>query len=159
MSDPGAATFFAQRLWGAVGGVVAGIAVAIGAFGTPGVERALVEVHASAEPEQVGGLAVPASYRRLRDFETGVDCQLAHGLAIISTALLGRRGLARVFAHAAAGCFAAGVVLFCGPLYLLATTGIGLFRTLSMIGAAVLVVGWVLFVVAVVLPRTGGRRD
>lgn len=158
MSDSTAAVFFSQRLWCTVGAAVAGLAVIAGAFGAHGVDSILKEVHAAAEPKSIAGLQVPASYKYLQDFRTGASYQLTHGLAIVLVGLLGRRGKARIFGHAAAGCFLAGVLLFSGSLYMLSLTGLRWLGAVAPIGGVAFIAGWLLLGIAAVLPRSGDSR-
>ncbi len=158
MNDSTNAIIFAQRLWCSVGAAVAGFAVIAGAFGAHGIEGTLNEVHASADPKAIAGFEVPASYKYLQDFRTGANYQMAHGIAIVLLGLLGRRGKARIFAHAAGGCFLGGVFLFSGSLYLLALTGLSWLGAVAPIGGLLFIAGWVLLAIAAVLPRSNENR-
>lgn len=130
------------------------LAVIAGAFGAHGIDEALKEAHASEEPRSIAGLTVPASYKYLQDFRTAASYQLTHGIAIFLVGLLGRRGKARVFAHAAGGCFLAGVAFFCGSLYLLALHAHSSVGAVTPTGGVLLVAGWVLLAIAAVMPRS-----
>jgi uncharacterized membrane protein YgdD (TMEM256/DUF423 family) len=147
-------SFASQRLWGTVGAISAALAIVLGAFGAHGIEDVLLDVHATAEPKHVAGFEMPASYKYLQDFRTAAYYHLVHSLAIILTGLLGRRGKARIFGHAAAGCFAVGVVLFSGSLYLLALTGLKWLGMVAPVGGLLLIAGWILFAIAAGMPRT-----
>ncbi len=107
----------------ALGAVLAGLAVAAGAFAAHGLRETL-------EPAM---LAV---------FRTGAQYQFYHALALILTALLAgplgpRRGL-----RLAAGLFAAGIVLFAGSLYALALTGISGLGLITPLGGLAFLLGW-----------------
>lgn len=154
MSDSNSAIFFAQRLWCTVGAIVAGTAVILGAFGAHGAEGILKDVHKSAESKEIAGLSVPASYKYLQDFRTAAHYQMIHGIAIFLVGVLGRRGKARVFGHAAAGCFLGGVLLFSGTLYLLSTTGLKWLGMVAPVGGAMFIAGWGLLAVAAGFPRS-----
>jgi uncharacterized membrane protein YgdD (TMEM256/DUF423 family) len=153
-SDSTNTVFFAQRVWCTVGAAVAGLAVVIGAFGAHVVQDVLKEVHASADAKEIAGLSVPASYKYFQDFRTAAAYQMTHGVAIFLVGLLGRRGKARIFAYAAAGCFLGGVILFSGSLYLLAMTGLRWLGMVAPVGGALLIAGWGLLAVAAAMPRS-----
>lgn len=154
MPDPAAAVFLAQRIWCTVGAAIMGLSVVIGAFGAHFVKDEMPKIHATAGAKSIAGLSVPASYKYLTDYETGVTYQMAHGLAIIFVGLLGRRGKARVYAHAAGACFTIGVLLFSGSLYVLALTGVSQLGRITPIGGLAFIAGWVLFAVAAAFPRS-----
>lgn len=159
MSDSTAAVFFSQRLWCTVGAAVAGLAVIVGAFGAHLVQEKLPAIHASTEAKTLAGFKVPASYKYYEDFRTGAAYQMTHGLAIVFVGLLGRRGRARIFGHAAAGCFLGGVLLFSGSLYLLALTGLRWLGMVTPFGGLLFIAGWILFGFAAGLPRSTDARQ
>jgi uncharacterized membrane protein YgdD (TMEM256/DUF423 family) len=159
VTDHPSVVFTSQRLWGSVGGVLAALAVVLGAFAAHGADRAIAGVHGSAEPRSIAGLEMPSAYKYLQDFHTAVHYQMTHAIAIILVGLLGRRGKARVFGHAAASCFLAGILLFSGSLYLLALTGMTWLGMVAPAGGLLFVAGWILFVVAVAMPRTRRHHD
>lgn len=116
------------------GAVAAGLAVGLGAFGAHGLKSALSEA-------------------QLQTFETGVRYQMYHALALLAAAWLMARGPG--FPAAAAGAlFLAGMILFSGSLYLLATKtllGIEHWRWLGPItplGGLCFLLGWLLLAVA-----------
>lgn len=157
MTSQTSVVFFSQRLWCTVGAIFAALGVVFGAFGAHFLDPILLDVHKSAEPKIIAGLEVPASYKYLQDFKTGSAYHLAHALAIVLVGFLGRRGKARFFAHAAAGCFVGGIVLFSGGLYLLSTTGVTWLAHVVPIGGLLFIVGWILFATAAAMPRSGSR--
>ena len=67
---------------------------------------------------------------------------LAHALALGLAALAGR-GAARVRAQISAALFLAGIILFCGGLYLLALTGNHIFADLVPFGGVAFIAGWI----------------
>lgn len=106
------------------GAVVAGIAVALGAFGAHGLKNTLA-------PDM---LAV---------FETGVRYLIIHAIALFMTGWFGYSVHAsRV--RTAGIAFSVGMLLFSGSLFLLALTGIRMFGAVAPIGGTSLIVGWVL---------------
>ncbi|HEX6985380.1 MAG TPA: DUF423 domain-containing protein [Planctomycetaceae bacterium] len=159
MTDHQSVVFFSQRLWGTTGAVLAALAVILGAYGAHGADDLLVRVHKSAEPKVVAGQEMPASYKYLQDFRTAAAYQMTHAIAVILAGLLGRRGTARIFAHAAAGCFVAGVLLFCGSLYVLAMTGATWLGMVAPFGGLSFIAGWILFAIAAAFPRSSPGRQ
>ncbi len=73
--------------------------------------------------------------------ETAVRYQLWHALALLGTAVLMRFAATGVLSFAAIA-FATGIILFCGGLYLLGLTGIGLIGWLVPLGGMAFVAGW-----------------
>jgi len=159
VSDSTAAVVFSQRLWCTVGAAVAGLAIVIGAFGAHLVQDKLPAIHEGAEAKRIAGFEVPASYKYYEDFRTAAAYHMTHGLAIVFVGLLGRRGRARIFGHAAAGCFLGGVLLFSGSLYLLALTGTRWLGMVTPFGGLLFIAGWVLFAFAAGLPRSTDSRQ
>ncbi|MDI3324340.1 DUF423 domain-containing protein [Pontibacterium granulatum] len=98
------------------------IAVALGAFGTHGLKGYL------------------APY--LMDvYQTGVQYQFYHTLALLVVAVLGLREPVRAL-NVAGWCFALGIVLFSGSLYLLALSGTHWLGAVTPIGGLAFLVGW-----------------
>ena len=102
----------------------------------------------------VSGLSVPASYKAYLDYKTAVQYQMIHGIGIILVGLLGRRGKARRFGYLAGGCFLAGIVLFCGSLYLMTAAGVQSLHWFVPLGGILFVLGWGFFIIAAAMPRT-----
>jgi uncharacterized membrane protein YgdD (TMEM256/DUF423 family) len=106
------------------------LAVALGAFGAHGLKNRLADV--------------PDVARRLGWWETAAHYHLLHALALAILALawdrlpqrwLGRAGTAMLI----------GIVLFSGSLYLMALSGVTALGTVTPIGGAALLAGWVSF--------------
>ena len=106
-------------LVGALAGVVG---VALGAFAAHGLRGRL-------SPDM---LAV---------FETGVRYHMYHALAILLTSAIMGRVTGRLIV-AAGWLFTAGIVLFSGSLYLLATTGITILGAITPLGGVAFLLGW-----------------
>lgn len=85
----------------------------------------------------------------LSAFQTGVQYQLIHTLALLAIVLLYRQQ-----SHAllpwAANVMMVGVLFFSGSLYLLATTGVKWFGPITPLGGLLLIIAWVLLLVAAV---------
>ncbi|GAA5646402.1 MULTISPECIES: DUF423 domain-containing protein [Vibrio] len=115
-----------------VGGVLAGIAVGLGALAAHGLKTVL-------SPYLVGV------------FETGVQYQFLHAVAVLVCALLLMLSLsdkAQKYFFAAAICFIIGIFCFSGSLYALALTGIKWFGPVTPLGGVTFMLGWGLFVYA-----------
>ncbi|MEJ2766621.1 DUF423 domain-containing protein [Photobacterium sp. MCCC 1A19761] len=80
-------------------------------------------------------------------FETGVQYQAWHTLAIIACVILARILSSKAVLYAALF-FAAGIVLFSGSLYALALTGIKWFGPITPMGGVCFIIGWVVLAVA-----------
>ena len=110
------------------GGALCGTGVMLGAFAAHGLKAMI-------SPEMV---AV---------FQTGVNYQFIHGLALVLFGILGLMGFnlkwPTIFATV-------GVVFFSGSLYLLATTGIKLFGPITPLGGLCFIVSWLVFIVQVI---------
>lgn len=131
-------------------------AVFLGAFGAHGLsggdarpgflERKYVDV----PPKKVAGLELPASYKYLQDFNTGVRYQMWHSLALFGVGLLMRHGSSKLLS-AAAWCFAGGIILFSGALYVLVICGSDWFGVkwglVAPIGGTLQLLGWLLLAV------------
>ena len=107
------------------------VAVAAGAFGA----------HTLAK--QVGP-------EKIAVWQTAVQYHGLHGLALFGVGLLMRispeiRGLGAV-----AWCFVAGIVLFSGSLYLLATTSVTGLGFVTPVGGVAFLAGWALLALAVI---------
>ena len=110
----------AVTVCGALGAL---LAVAAGAFGAHGLRAQL-------EPAM---LAVWA---------TAADYQMYHALALLALGLAPPAALARRWHRVAAVCFAAGIVLFSGSLYLLALSGIRALGMITPLGGVLFLLGW-----------------
>lgn len=119
----------------ALGAVLAGAAVVLGAFGAHGLEARLSE-------------------RALAIWQTGVQYQFVHALGILLVAALWERvhpgwGLAAVIA------MALGVLLFSGSLYALAVGAPRWFGAVAPVGGTLFIAGWIALAIAAML-RPGG---
>lgn len=118
--------------WGAL---LAGLAVALGAFGAHGLKKLV-------PPETVA------------TFETGVKYQMYHALALLLVGLIAER-LASVWLKRAAWCFLIGILLFSGSLYLLTalkatdSVDLGGLGIITPIGGLFFIAGWISLAVGV----------
>jgi uncharacterized membrane protein YgdD (TMEM256/DUF423 family) len=115
------------RFAAVAGALLAGIGVALGAFGAHALRARL-------EP------------RSLEIYETGVRYQMYHAFALLAVAWLLSRN---VPAAANAGwAFMLGTLLFSGSLYLMALTGWRWLGPVTPLGGAAFLAGWVLLALA-----------
>ncbi|HEY7446758.1 MAG TPA: DUF423 domain-containing protein [Vicinamibacterales bacterium] len=115
-------------LIGALSGVVG---VTLGAFGAHGLRSRL-------SPDM---LAV---------FETGVRYHMYHAVAILGVALIADRMPTSRLVLASGWLFLAGIVLFSGSLYLLATTGVRTLGAVTPFGGVAFLVAWACLAVAAI---------
>ena len=123
----------------AIGALLGGTGVALGAFGAHGLQKLTAD-------EQV-----------LHGYQTAVQYQLYHSLALISVSLLSEKIKSR-WINTAMFCFITGIIFFSGSLYLLtwlklqnsdATRYVG---PITPVGGLFLIAGW-LFLVGAALKR------
>ena len=100
------------------------------------------------------GLADRLPADRIAIFETGARYHAYHALALLGAAgLRPPRPRART---AAAACFAAGIVVFSGSLYLLAVTGARWLGAVTPVGGLLFLTGWFALGVSALGRRTTG---
>ena len=117
----------------------------LGAFGAHGVEG----LAAATYPD-------PAERaRRLANWHTAADYHLWHALAAGLCGLLAGSTPSRSLA-AAGACFAAGVLVFSGSLYLLVLTGERRLGAVTPLGGVLLLAGWALLGAAAWRVRPAG---
>ncbi|MGA6098094.1 DUF423 domain-containing protein [Stutzerimonas marianensis] len=116
------------RLFLLLAGIFGLTGVALGAFAAHGLKSRLA-------PEM---LAV---------FQTGVEYQMYHALALLAVALLSLHIPGRLLS-AAGGLFTVGILLFSGSLYLLTLTGVGKLGIITPFGGVAFLAGWLCLVFA-----------
>ena len=87
------------------------------------------------------GLKGQLSAEYLAVFQTGVQYQLVHALALFGVALLGER-LPGLLVQVAGGLFGAGILLFSGSLYVLTLSGLGKLGMITPLGGLCFLAGW-----------------
>ena len=119
----------------AAGAAFAGLGVILGAFGAHGLKQ-------MAGPETVG------------TFQTGVQYQMYHAFALMVVAILFDRMPSATLQWAGIA-FLAGILLFSGSLYLLASlkamnkVGISGIGIITPFGGLFFIAGWVLLLIAI----------
>ena len=136
------------RFWLTSGAVLAGLAVALGAFGAHGLDQVLKSVYAESDKRIIAGLEVPASWKYLQDFKTAAEYQLTHALALLAVGFIARDNSRRSLV-VAGWSFIGGIVLFSGSLYVLAVTGVRILGAITPFGGVLFLVGWASLAVAV----------
>ena len=106
----------------ALGAINGFLAVAFGAFAAHGLKGILSE-----------GL--------FEIFQTGVEYQAMHALALLVVGLLGERG-ANPILRLSGWAFATGILLFSGSLYLLALTDARWLGAVTPFGGTTFLIGW-----------------
>ncbi|MCX7420283.1 MAG: DUF423 domain-containing protein [Planctomycetia bacterium] len=129
------------KFWLTSGAILAGVGVALGAFGAHGLDRLLKNVYSPEDVRTIAGLTVPATWKYLQDFKTGAEYQLTHSLALLVVGLLARDGSRRSLTIAGWS-FLLGIVLFSGSLYVLAVTGVKALGAITPLGGILFLVGW-----------------
>lgn len=132
MSSPHSAWLF-------TGALLAGLAVAAGAFGAHGLKaRFAADDSLSAADGQM-----------LANWETAARYQMYHGLALLGVGLYSAHRQSRAL-HLAGLAMTAGTLIFSGCLYALVLTGHRWFGAIVPIGGVLLVLGWTFLVVAAI---------
>lgn len=114
-----------SRFFFAVGALLAGLAVAAGAFGAHGLEGRV-------------------STERLETFHTAVTYHMYHALALLIVGWATAQGWGGII-DGVGYCFLVGIVLFSGSLYLLVLTDTSWLGAVTPIGGAAFLLGWGLF--------------
>ena len=123
-----------MRLWIKLGGILGGLSVMLGAFGAHSLKASLTE-------------------KSLATFQTGVQYQFMHSLALILVGLLSlhfadehKKKIERP-----GWFFAVGILLFSGSLYSLALGGPRWLGPVTPLGGLSFMIGW--FLLAFSLPK------
>ena len=105
-----------------MGAVLAGLGVALGAFGAHGLKGML-------------------SADMLANFETGVRYQMYHALALLAVAWAIAQWHNRLLVIGG-WLFVVGIIIFSGSLYVLSLTGLRWLGAITPIGGVALIAGW-----------------
>ncbi len=108
--------------WIAIGSIMAGLSVVVGAFGAHGLRERL-------SPEM------------LQVYEIGARYQMYHALAILAVGLVQIK-IDHPMLTVAGWCFVLGIVIFSGTLYALSLTGIRILGMITPVGGAIFILGW-----------------
>ncbi len=119
-----------DRLFLVLGSLLAGLAVALGAFG------------AHALRDRLGA-------DLLNTFEIAVRYQMYHALALLAVGLVLARFSSSNLVPISGWLFLAGIVLFSGSLYLLCFTGVRWLGAITPLGGVAFILGWLLLAMGV----------
>ena len=106
-----------------IAALLAGLAVALGAFAAHGLKGQL-------------------SPRMLAAFITGSDYQMSHALGLMFSAWLGYKHPHNSWLRRACMAFLIGILLFSGSLYAMAITGITQLGIITPLGGVSMLVAW-----------------
>ncbi|AKT44137.1 DUF423 domain-containing protein [Chondromyces crocatus] len=116
-----------ERVFFLLSGVYGFLGVALGAFGAHGLKTRLE--------------SLPDAALRTGWWQTGAQYHLIHALALALAAYLAGRTSATT-ATVAGFCFAGGVLLFSGSLYVMTLTGIRWLGAVTPLGGLLMLAGW-----------------
>lgn len=116
----------------AIASVLAGLAVALGAFASHALKETLTA-------------------QSLQIWETGTKYQMYHALALFLVALLISQQETSAISLTIAGyAFIVGILLFSGSLYALSLTNIKILGAITPIGGVAFLIGWVCLVITAI---------
>ena len=125
-----------QKLFLILGTILGGLSVALGAFGAHGLKKIV-------SPESVA------------TYQTGVQYQMYHALALLLIGVLAERWTGSFF-HYAGFFFLGGIVLFSGSLYLIVSMHamnkpVPLpVNLVTPIGGLLFIAGWILLLIGII---------
>ena len=123
------------------GGIFGLLGVAIGAFGA----HALKETLTANDTTTV--------------FQTGVQYQMAHALALVLTGLLHSQMRPNKHLRLAGWLFTVGILVFSGSLYILALTNIKIFGAITPLGGVCFLAGWFLIILTAAQSQNRGNDN
>ena len=141
------------KTWLTVAALSGFLAVFLGAFGAHGLGDSgfLEKKYAAMDTKSIAGMELPASYKYLQDFNTGVRYHMWHSLALMGIGLAMLKTRSKLLS-ASAWCFLAGIVLFSGSLYVLVICGPSFggikWGLVAPIGGTLQLAGWLLLATA-----------
>ncbi|SMF12318.1 Uncharacterized membrane protein YgdD, TMEM256/DUF423 family [Alteromonadaceae bacterium Bs31] len=119
-----------QKIFLLVGTAGAALAVVLGAFGAHGLKGSLSEA-------------------LLNAYQTGVQYQFYHSLALLLVAILLRQGLEGTWILVSGALFIAGLLFFSGSLYALALGGPRWLGPITPLGGLMFIAAWCSLFIAV----------
>lgn len=118
------------------GAILCGLAVVLGAFGAHGLQQLTTDI------------------KIIQGYQTGVQYQMWHSLALIIVAVLFASGFSQRMLKLAAISFISGILLFSGSLYLLAylkiqqSSLVKAVGPVTPLGGVLFITGWLFLVIA-----------
>jgi len=120
-----------KRFWIKIIAVSGFLSVVLGAFSAHGLESVLTD-------------------RRMENFQTAVQYQLVHTLALLGIVCIEDQLLRPGYKTCVAVFFLLGIMLFSGSLYLLAITGILALAIITPFGGSAFIIGWIMLFLAAI---------
>lgn len=93
------------------------------------------------------GLKSKLSEYLLGVFQTGVQYQMTHGIALILVAILCRLFPDSAYLNWAGWCFLGGIILFSGSLYALSLSNVKALGAITPFGGVLFLIGWVMLAI------------
>jgi len=137
------------QIWLLTGAVLAGLAVAMGAFGAHGLKSALKD-----RQRLDSSFTAEAAANLQGTWHTGAEYQMVHALGLFAVGFVACRRCGLTI-HLAGTAMTLGTLIFSGCLYALVLTGQTWLGGVVPIGGVLMIVGWVLLAVAI----AGLERD
>ena len=100
------------------------------------------------------GLRGSLSPGALETYTTAVDYQFYHGLGLLGTAIVALKYPDSRLIGTAGWLLLAGILIFCGSLYLLAFGAPSQLGAVAPIGGTAFMLGWLMFAIGVLRERT-----
>lgn len=119
-----------SKLFLITGSILAGLGVAVGAFGAHALK------------------AVLESTNRVATFETGVKYQIYHALALLILGILMQRFEHKFFVWSGYS-FIIGILLFSGSLFILSISGITKWGMVTPLGGVGFILGWLFLLLGI----------
>jgi len=136
--------------WIMLGAILGGLGVGMGAFGAHGFDRYFVEKYQDTDTKTIAGHHVPASWKYLQDYKTGVRYHMYHALALLAVGLVSLRRPSRAL-DVAGWLFLLGILLFSGSLYVLTIAGPNWMNVtwglVAAVGGTLFICGWIAFAI------------
>jgi uncharacterized membrane protein YgdD (TMEM256/DUF423 family) len=95
------------------------------------------------------GLKSRLSADLMNTFQTGVEYQMYHSLALLIAAMLAYQWPETQLIRWSGYLFLVGMIMFSGSLYLLSLTGLRVFGPITPLGGLVLIAAWLLLTIGI----------
>jgi len=115
-----------NSIFSGVGAIFAALAVMLGAFGAHGLKSRLTE-------------------SMLNAFQTGVEYQMYHALALLIVGFAIHLNPDNLLLKWSGALFIIGIILFSGSLYILSLTGLKYLGMVTPFGGLAFIAGWIVF--------------
>lgn len=119
------------RKYFSIGAILAGLAIALGAFGAHGLKEIVSE-------------------RMLQNFETGVRYQMYSALGLMLIALASTVVKNSKKLQTGSLMILIGTIIFSASLYIMALTNVTMLGAITPIGGVLMIAGWIFVVVGII---------